>query len=96
MRIQTSNAITNIGQTGITPQLVKQIADQVRETDPNIQTVYVSTNPEFDQPVNMEQELITLRRMISDFFAAGMPYRRYNTHSYTLHIRFSYLEIFFQ
>lgn len=61
-------AVTNVGQTGITPQLEKQIADQVRSADPNIQNVYVSTNPEFVNRVNQYVTDVGQGRPIAGFF----------------------------
>lgn len=61
-------AVTNVGQTGITPQLEKQIADQVRSADPNIQKVYVSTNPEFVNRVNQYVTDVGQGRPIAGFF----------------------------
>ena len=45
-------AIIDTNQGNMTPHMERQIAQQVRATDPKIQNVYVSTNPEFVSRVN--------------------------------------------
>jgi YhcN/YlaJ family sporulation lipoprotein len=45
-------AVVNTNQGQLTSDLENQIAQQVRSTDPSIQNVYVSTNPEFVNRVN--------------------------------------------
>lgn len=47
-------AAVNDNQGQLTREMEDQIAQQVRAADPNIQNVYVSTNPEFvDRTIGM-------------------------------------------
>ncbi|GGF99101.1 YhcN/YlaJ family sporulation lipoprotein [Paenibacillus abyssi] len=55
-------------QGDITPELEKEIADKVRATDPSIQKVYVSTNPEFFDRVNQYVADVGQGKPISGFF----------------------------
>lgn len=57
---------TNQGQ--LTRELEEQIAQQVRATDPNIQNVYVSTNPEFVDRVNRYVADAGQGRPVAGFF----------------------------
>ncbi|NOV01607.1 YhcN/YlaJ family sporulation lipoprotein [Paenibacillus planticolens] len=61
-------AITNSNQGQLTADMEHQIAQQVRATDPNIQKVYVSTNPEFVDRVNKYVSDVRLGHPISGFF----------------------------
>lgn len=45
-------AVVNANQGQLSRELEDQMAKEVRATDPNIQNVYVSTNPEFVDSVN--------------------------------------------
>lgn len=45
-------AVLDSNQNQLTKQIEDQIAQQVRAVDPNIQNVYVSTNPEFIDRIN--------------------------------------------
>ncbi|MBD0382162.1 YhcN/YlaJ family sporulation lipoprotein [Paenibacillus sp. WST5] len=55
-------------QTQLTPDLENQIAQQVKSTDPNIQNVYVSTNPEFVDRVNTYVADVGQGRPVAGFF----------------------------
>jgi YhcN/YlaJ family sporulation lipoprotein len=57
---------TNQGQLNRTME--DQIAQQVRATDPNIQNVYVSTNPEFVDRVNTYVTDVKQGRPVAGFF----------------------------
>jgi spore cortex protein len=61
-------AVVNIPTNQITRVLEDQIAKEVRATDPTIQNVYVSTNPEFVDRVNKYVEDVRQGRPISGFF----------------------------
>jgi YhcN/YlaJ family sporulation lipoprotein len=49
-------AVLDTDQGQLTREMEDQIAKKVRETDPNIQNVYVSTNPDF---VNLANRYVT-------------------------------------
>jgi YhcN/YlaJ family sporulation lipoprotein len=61
-------AVVNTSQTGLTRQMEDQIAQQVKATDPNIQNVYVSTNPEFVDRVNTYVADVGQGRPVAGFF----------------------------
>jgi YhcN/YlaJ family sporulation lipoprotein len=52
----------------LTSDIENQIAEQVRATDPNIQNVYVSTNPEFLDRVNSYVTEAGQGRPVAGFF----------------------------
>lgn len=60
-------AVVDTPQTEIPQQLEEQIANEVRSTDPNIQHVYVSTNPEFVDRVNRYVQDIGQGRPVAGF-----------------------------
>jgi YhcN/YlaJ family sporulation lipoprotein len=60
-------AVVNTNQGQLTSDLENQIAQQVRSTDPNIQNVYVSTNPEFVNRVNKYVADVGQGRPVSGF-----------------------------
>ncbi|MGG4551312.1 YhcN/YlaJ family sporulation lipoprotein [Paenibacillus humicus] len=57
---------TNQGQ--LTPGIESRIAQQVKETDPTIKNVYVSTNPDFVEHVNRYVSDVAQGRPVSGFF----------------------------
>jgi YhcN/YlaJ family sporulation lipoprotein len=61
-------AVIDANEGKLTSDLENQIAQQVRATDPNIQNVYVSTNPEFVDRVNRYVADVGQGRPISGFF----------------------------
>lgn len=61
-------AAVNTNQGQLTPDLEKQIADQVRATDPSIRNVYVSTNPEFVDRVNKYVADVRAGHPVAGFF----------------------------
>jgi spore cortex protein len=52
----------------LTREIESKIAEQVRSTDPTIQNVYVSTNPDFVNRVNTYVKDIQQGRPVSGFF----------------------------
>jgi YhcN/YlaJ family sporulation lipoprotein len=60
-------AVVNTNQGQLTSDLENQIAQQVRSTDPSIQNVYVSTNPEFVNRVNKYVADVGQGRPVSGF-----------------------------
>ena len=60
-------AVVNTNQGQLTSNLEHQIAQQVRATDPSIQNVYVSTNPEFVNRVNKYVADVGQGRPVSGF-----------------------------
>jgi YhcN/YlaJ family sporulation lipoprotein len=60
-------AVVNTNQGQLTSDLEHRIAQQVRATDPSIQNVYVSTNPEFVNRVNKYVADIVQGRPVSGF-----------------------------
>jgi YhcN/YlaJ family sporulation lipoprotein len=61
-------AVVNIPSNQVTRTLEDQIAKEVRATDPNIQNVYVSTNPEFVDRVRQYVDDVRRGRPVSGFF----------------------------
>lgn len=61
-------ALVNTPQTDIPRQLEEQIAGEVRSTNPNIQHVYVSTNPEFVDRVSRYVQDVGQGRPVAGFF----------------------------
>lgn len=61
-------AVLNDNQGKLRPELEDQIAKQVRATDPNIQNVYVSTNPEFVDRINSYVADVRQGRPVAGFF----------------------------
>ncbi|SFK42955.1 sporulation lipoprotein, YhcN/YlaJ family [Brevibacillus centrosporus] len=61
-------AVVNTNQGKLTPELEGQIAKQVRATDPNIQNVYVSTNPEFVDRINTYVTDVGQGKPVAGFF----------------------------
>lgn len=61
-------AVVDANQGKLTPELEKQIAQQVRATDPHIQNVYVSTNPEFVDSINRYVTDMQQGRPVAGFF----------------------------
>jgi YhcN/YlaJ family sporulation lipoprotein len=61
-------AAVDTGQNQLTQDLENQISQQVKATDPNIQNVYVSTNPEFIDRVNTYVSDIGQGRPVAGFF----------------------------
>jgi YhcN/YlaJ family sporulation lipoprotein len=61
-------AVVDANQGQLSPETEAQIAKQVRATDPNIQNVYVSTNPEFVDRVNRYVTDIGQGRPVAGFF----------------------------
>ncbi|MFD0695184.1 YhcN/YlaJ family sporulation lipoprotein [Paenibacillus sp. GCM10027628] len=61
-------AVINTGQGDISQGLKDQISQQVKSTDPNIQNVYVSTNPEFVNRVRTYVTDVGQGRPVSGFF----------------------------
>jgi YhcN/YlaJ family sporulation lipoprotein len=55
-------------QSQLSQELEEQIAQQVRSSDPNIQNVYVSTNPEFVDRINRYVTDVRQGRPVSGFF----------------------------
>lgn len=60
--------IVDTPQSHLSRELEEQIAQQVRSTDPNIQNVYVSTNPEFVDRINRYVTDVRQGRPVSGFF----------------------------
>lgn len=60
--------MVNDNQGKLTPEVEAQIAKQVRATDPNIQNVYVSTNPEFVDRINSYVADVGQGRPVAGFF----------------------------
>jgi YhcN/YlaJ family sporulation lipoprotein len=60
-------AVVNTNQGQMSRQLDDQISQQVRAADPNIQNVYVSTNPEFVQRVNRYVTDVAQGRPVTGF-----------------------------
>ncbi|MEW9699429.1 YhcN/YlaJ family sporulation lipoprotein [Paenibacillus sp. SI8] len=61
-------AVVNTGHTELTRDLEGQIAQHVKATDPNIQNVYVSTNPEFVNRVNTYVADVGQGKPVAGFF----------------------------
>ncbi|WP_173223117.1 YhcN/YlaJ family sporulation lipoprotein [Paenibacillus alba] len=61
-------AVINANQGQLSSDMEHQIAQQVKAADPNIQNVYVSTNPEFVDRVNRYVSDVKLGHPISGFF----------------------------
>jgi YhcN/YlaJ family sporulation lipoprotein len=61
-------AVVNTPANQITKALEDQIANEVRATDPTIQNVYVSTNPEFVDRVKQYVDDVRHGRPVSGFF----------------------------
>ncbi|MDF2959627.1 MAG: hypothetical protein K0S39_1362 [Paenibacillus sp.] len=61
-------AAVDANQGQLTRDMEDQIAQQVRATDPNIQNVYVSTNPEFVDRVNSYASDVGQGRPVVGFF----------------------------
>lgn len=61
-------AVLTDNQTQLTPEIESKIAEQVRTTDPNIQNVYVSTNPDFVSRVNTYVNEVQQGRPGAGFF----------------------------
>jgi YhcN/YlaJ family sporulation lipoprotein len=61
-------AVIDIPSNQITKALEDQIAKEVRATDPSIQNVYVSTNPEFVDRVRQYVDDVRRGRPVSGFF----------------------------
>lgn len=61
-------AVVNTGQGQLSRDMESQIAQQVRSTDPNIQNVYVSTNPQFVDRVNRYVTDVRLGHPVAGFF----------------------------
>lgn len=61
-------AVIDANQGQLSSDMEHQIAQQVRATDPNIQNVYVSTNPEFVDRVNRYVSDVRLGHPVSGFF----------------------------
>jgi YhcN/YlaJ family sporulation lipoprotein len=61
-------AIVDTKHDPITHKLKDRIAQQIRATDPNIQNVYVSTNPEFVDRINRYVADVQQGRPVSGFF----------------------------
>jgi YhcN/YlaJ family sporulation lipoprotein len=61
-------AAVNTSQNQLTQDLENQIAGQVKATDPNIQNVYVSTNPEFVDRVRTYVADVGQGRPVAGFF----------------------------
>jgi YhcN/YlaJ family sporulation lipoprotein len=61
-------AVVNTPSNQITKALEDQIAKEVRATDPTIQNVYVSTNPEFVDRVKQYVDEARHGRPVSGFF----------------------------
>ncbi len=61
-------AAVNANQGKLTQELEDQISKQVRAADPNIQNVYVSTNPEFVDSVNRYVTDVGQGRPAAGFF----------------------------
>jgi YhcN/YlaJ family sporulation lipoprotein len=61
-------AAVNTNQGKLTQELEDQISKQVRVADPNIQNVYVSTNPEFVDSVNRYVTDVGQGRPAAGFF----------------------------
>ncbi|NEW07419.1 YhcN/YlaJ family sporulation lipoprotein [Paenibacillus sp. SYP-B3998] len=55
--------------TGLSRDVEDQIAKQVRATDPNIQNVYVSTNPDFFGRISTYVNDVRQGKPVSGFFA---------------------------
>lgn len=61
-------ATVDTGQNQVSRELENQISQQVKATDPNIQNVYVSTNPEFVDRVNTYVSDVGQGRPVAGFF----------------------------
>ena len=61
-------ASVDTGQNQLSQDLENQISQQVKATDPNIQNVYVSTNPEFVDRVNTYVSDVVQGRPVAGFF----------------------------
>lgn len=62
-------AVIDANQGQLSRNLEDQIASQVRSVDPNVQNVYVSTNPEFVDRVNAYVNDVRQGRPVAGFFA---------------------------
>jgi YhcN/YlaJ family sporulation lipoprotein len=60
--------VVDTPQGQLSRELEEQIAQHVRSTDPNIQNVYVSTNPEFVDRINRYVTDVRQGRPVSGFF----------------------------